>query len=66
MMKKLQEKKKETKPKENELGAISGSNFTVDLFAPTSITRKLDTTVKSENKTPGKEKQKNKSKRKSY
>ena len=63
-MKKLQEKIEESKPKENELGAISGLNFTVDLFGPTSITRKLDTTVKTETKTAGRkqiEKKKEKS-----
>ena len=52
-MKKLEEKKtEETKPKEKDFEAISGLNFTFDLFGPTSITRELDSTVKTENKTP--------------
>jgi len=51
IMKKLREKNtEETKSKEKELGDIPGLNFTVDLFGPTSITRELKTTAKTENK----------------
>ena len=53
IMKKLREKNtEETKSNEKEVGAISGLNFTVDLFGPTSITRELKTTANTENKRP--------------